>query len=236
MPRKARILVPNCPHHLVQRGHNRKALFVSDEDKQYYLSNLKEWKENLDIKLLAWCLMTNHIHLIVEPPENASTLSELMKRINGRQTAYVNRLEGRSGSLWEGRFKASPIQSEHYLLRCYRYVELNPVQAGMVSLPEEYAWSSYQARLNGLNTSMLDDQPQKMLDDHPVYLMLGLDNEARLKQYKEFVRQGITANEAQFIRDSIKRNQLTGSDRFVDEIEQRVGIRVERRSPGRPRL
>ena len=93
MPRKARILVPNCPHHIVQRGHNRKALFIGDEDKQYYLDNLKEWKENLGVKLLAWCLMTNHIHLIVEPAADAGTLSELMKRINSRQTGYVNRLE-----------------------------------------------------------------------------------------------------------------------------------------------
>jgi len=201
---------------------------VSDEDKLYYLSNLKEWKENLQIKLLAWCLMTNHIHLIVEPSVDASTLSELMKRINGRQTAYVNRLEGRSGSLWEGRFKASPIQSENYLLRCYRYVELNPVQAGMVKLPEAYGWSSYQSRQKGQN--------EGMLDDHPVYLSLGIDHGTRVKHYREFVRQGIAVNEAQFIRDSIKRNQLTGNDRFIDEIEERVGFRVERRSPGRPRL
>jgi len=228
MPRKARILVPNCPHHIVQRGHNRKALFVSDEDKQYYLSNLKEWKKNLQVKLLAWCLMTNHIHLIVEPAEDASTLSELMKRINGRQTAYINRLEGRSGSLWEGRFKASPIQSENYLLRCYRYVELNPVQAGMVSLPEEYCWSSYQSRQNGLNGTMLDG--------HPVFLSLGIDHESRVKHYQAFVRQGISVSEAHFIKGSIKRNQLTGNDRFIDEIEQRVGFRVERRNPGRPRL
>jgi putative transposase len=228
MLRKARILIPNCPHHIVQRGHNRKALFVSDEDKQYYLSNLKEWKENLQIKLLAWSLMTNHIHLIVEPPKETGTVSELMKRINSRQTAYVNRLEGRSGSFWEGRFKTSPIQTENYLLRCYRYVELNPVQAGMVSLLEEYAWSSYQSRQNILN--------DHMLDNHSVYLSLGSDNADRAKHYQAFVRQGIGSREADFIRDSIKRNQLTGKDRFIDEIEQRTGFRVERRSPGRPQL
>jgi putative transposase len=201
---------------------------VSDEDRQYYLSNLKEWKENLEIKLLAWCLMTNHIHLIVEPSENASTLSELMKRINGRQTAFVNRLEGRSGSLWEGRFKASPIQTDHYLLCCYRYVELNPVRARMVSLPEEYTWSSYPSRQVGESDSMLDV--------HDVFLSLGSDNAERASHYQAFVRQGIGVSEAHFIKDSINRNQLTGNDRFIDEIEQRVGFRVERRRPGRPRL
>jgi len=96
--RKARVLVANYPHHIVQRGHNRKAVFVADEDYQFYLENLLEWKQKFDIKLYAWCLMTNHIHLIVEPGENAETISELMKRLSGRQTAYVNKLEKRTGS------------------------------------------------------------------------------------------------------------------------------------------
>ncbi len=122
MPRKARVLVPNCPHHIVQRGHNRTAVFLADEDYQYYLENLREWKEELGIKLYAWCLMTNHIHIIAEPGQDAMTLSLLMKRVNGRQSAYVNKLEGRSGSLWEGRYKASLIQRDSYLLCCYRYI------------------------------------------------------------------------------------------------------------------
>ena len=91
MPRKARVLVPNCPHHIVQRGHNRKAVFLADEDYQYYLDNLKEWKDKLGLKLYGWCLMTNHIHLIIEPGDNTKDISLLMKRVNGRQSAYVNR-------------------------------------------------------------------------------------------------------------------------------------------------
>lgn len=129
MPRKARILVPNCPHHIVQRGHNRKAVFLADEDYQFYLENLKEWKTKLHIKIYAWCLMTNHIHLVAEPGADAMTLSVLMRRVSGRQAGYVNKLEGRSGALWEGRYKASPIQKNGYLLCCCRYVELNPVRA-----------------------------------------------------------------------------------------------------------
>lgn len=148
MPRKARILIPNYPHHIVQRGHNRNVVFVADEDYQFYLGNLKEWKTKLGIKLYAWCLMTNHIHLIVEPGEDTSSVSELMKRLAGRQTAYVNKLEKRTGSLWEGRFKASPIQRDNYLLACCRYVEINPVRANMVSGPRQYKWSSYRERVN----------------------------------------------------------------------------------------
>jgi len=147
MPRKARILVPNCPHHVVQRGHNKNVVFVEDEDYRYYLRNLQEWKENLGIKIYAWCLMTNHIHVIVEPGDDARAVSEMMKRVNGRQAAYVNKLEGRSGALWEGRYKASPIQRDEYLLSCCRYVELNPVRAGMVVQPESYQWSSYSERM-----------------------------------------------------------------------------------------
>ncbi|MFT5133436.1 MAG: putative transposase [Gammaproteobacteria bacterium] len=110
MPRKARLLVPGYPHHIVQSGHNRKVVFLADEDYQFYIENLKEWKLKLGIKLHAWCLMTNHIHLIVEPGEDTKTVSELMKRMAGRQAAFVNKQEYRSGALWEGRFKASPIQ------------------------------------------------------------------------------------------------------------------------------
>lgn len=156
MPRKARVLVPNCPHHVVQRGHNRKTVFLADEDYQYYLQNLREWKAELGIKLYAWCLMTNHIHLIVEPGKEAMDISTLMKRVNGRQSAYVNKLEARSGALWEGRYKASPIQQDSYLLACCRYIELNPVKAGMVANAADYPWSSYQERIMGKEYNLLD--------------------------------------------------------------------------------
>ena len=112
--------MPNCPHNIVQRGHNRQAVFVEDEDDHYYLENLREWKDELEIRLYGWCLTTNHIQLILEPGDDPKSISTSMKRINGRQSAYVNKLEGRSGSLWEGRHKASPIQRRAYLLSCLR--------------------------------------------------------------------------------------------------------------------
>ena len=98
MPMNARILVPNCPHHIVQRGHNRQAVFVEGEDDHYYLENLRDWEDELEIKLYGWCLMTSHIHLILEPGDESKSLSVLMKRINGHQSAFVNIIEGRSGS------------------------------------------------------------------------------------------------------------------------------------------
>ena len=219
--------MPNCPHHIVQRGHNRNVVFVADEDYQFYLDNLREFKEKLDIKLYAWCLMTNHVHLILEPGDKASTVSELMKRLAGRQSAYVNKLERRTGSLWEGRFKASAIQRDQYLLACVRYVELNPVRAGMVAGPRQYKWSSYRERMRVTKMKMLD------LDES--FLGLGSNRETRTRRYKEYIRQGTSDRELDTLRGSLKRNQLTGNQRFVDEVESRIGIRVETRSRGRPR-
>jgi len=226
MPRKARVLVPNCPHHVVQRGRNRKAVFLADQDYQYYLDNLREWKQELEIKLYAWCLMTNHIHIIAEPGKDAMTLSTLMKRVNGRQAAYVNKLEGRSGALWAGRYKASPIQKDGYLLCCCRYVELNPVRAGMVAGVGEYAWSSYRERVLG--------KGQAMLDIDPIYHSLASTDQERRRRYRAFLEEGVSMEEKQFIDESVNRNQLTGNHLFVDEIEQRIGLRVERRGRGRP--
>ena len=226
MPRKARVLVSNYPHHIVQRGHNRNAVFVADDDYRYYLENLKEWKNKLGIRLYAWCLMTNHIHLVVEPGDEAGSISQLMKRLAGRQTAYVNKLENRSGSLWEGRFKASAIQRDCYLLACCRYVEMNPVRANMVSGPRMYRWSSYLERV-GLSGYF-------MLDHDLNYLGLGQNNKARIAQYKTYLKQGATDMELEFLRSAWQRNQLTGNKCFVDEIEQRTGYRVICRGRGKP--
>jgi len=226
MPRKVRVLVPGCPHHIVQRGHNRNAVFVADEDYQFYLENLLEWKQKLGIKLYGWCLMTNHIHLIVEPTGEPESLSQLMKRLSGRQAAYTNKLEGRCGSLWQGRFKASPIQRDGYLLACLRYVELNPVRAGMVNAVEAYPWPSYRERA-GIKTLAL-------LDMDEGYLALGDTVQGRLMRYRRFLGEPSEPAEVNLIREGLQRNQLTGNSRFVDEVERRTGIRIERRGRGRP--
>ena len=184
MPRKSRLLVPNCPHHIVQRGHNRNTVFVADDDYQFYLDNLFEWKVKLGIKVYAWCLMTNHVHLIVEPGEDAKTISALMKRLAGRQSALVNKLEKRTGSLWDGRFKASPIQRDEYMLPCLRYVEMNPVRANMVAGPRQYRWSSYRERMGLVKNKGLD------LDS--AFLSLSEDEDVCREQYMEYVKIGIS--------------------------------------------
>lgn len=227
MPRKARLLVPNCPHHIVQRGHNRKVIFLADADYQFYLDNLLEFRARYDISVYAYCLMTNHVHLVLEPGEDARTLSLLMKRLAGRHTAYINKQEGRSGTLWEGRFKASPIQRDNYLLACCRYVELNPVKAGMVRVPEAYQWSSYLMRIG--------QSDQQWLDSDPCYLRLANRESLRRARYVQFINDGICKTDQTMIQQAIQRNQLTGNQRFADEIERRLGQRVEQRGRGRPK-
>ena len=225
MPRTSRVLLPNHPHHIIQRGHNRQVVFSESQEFQYYLSTLREFKSVYDIKVYAYCLMTNHVHLVVEPSAEVAALPKLMKRLAGRQTRYVNRRESRSGTLWEGRYKSSPIQTEAYLLACCRYVELNPVRARMVSYPENYRWSSYSER-NG-------DLIPNWLDDHPCYLSLGKTQGERWNRYKRFVCNSIPEDEWNFIRQAVQRGQLTGNTVFIDEVEHITGRRIEHRSPGK---
>jgi putative transposase len=227
MPRRSRIAVPDYPHHVVQRGHNRKAVFVTDKDRISCLDTLRELREDLELKVYGYCLMTNHVHLIIDPGRDAANLSLLMKRLAGRHTRRINRLERKTGTSWEGRFKCSPIESDRYLLACTRYVDLNPVRAGMVAKPEHYPWSSYRARV-GLS-------PCDWLDADPCYLALASTDERRGQRYREFVEQGIHESELQFIRGAVQRNQLTGSEAFILEIEQRIGERILYRPRGRPR-
>lgn len=227
MPRTARVVLPNYPHHIIQRGHNRQAVFASDEDYFYYLENLKEWKEILGCKIYAYCLMTNHVHLIVNPGKNVENLALLMKRVSGRQTRYVNKIEGRSGTLWEGRYKSSLINADEYLLACSRYIDLNPVRAGIVDDPGKYKWSSYKYKIGieGLN----------WLDSDPCYEDLGQVRKEREKRYEDWVKASIPDGEWEMIRKSIHRGQLTGSARFVEEVAKKIGRRVEFRGQGRPK-
>jgi putative transposase len=227
MPRPPRIAVAHYPHHVVQRGHNRSPVFLSVADRLSYLATLAEFKALLELKVYAYCLMTNHIHLIIDPGDRPVSLSRLMKRLAGRHTRRVNACKQRTGSAWEGRFKCSPIESDRYLLACNRYVELNPVRAGMVTRPEDYPWSSYRAKVGLAECDWLDRDP--------AYVGLSFDCNQRRQRYQDFVELGISAQELALIRGAVQRNQLTGSDDFAQEVERHIGLRVENRARGRPR-
>lgn len=224
MPRIGRVVLQNYPHHIVQRGHNRQVVFPTEEDFRYYLETLKAGKSEFGVKVYGYCLMTNHVHLVLEPPGEVAVLGRLMKRLAGRQTRYMNRLEGRRGTLWESRYKSSPIQTDEYLLACCRYVDLNPVRARMVTSPEDYPWSSYRMKA-GLDQS-------SWIDKDPCYMSLGQTPRQRCEHYQFFVRSAIPDGEWELIRKAVHRGQLTGNNRFIDEVERITGRRVEHRNPG----
>ena len=141
MPRRPRVNLIGHPQHIVQRGHNRTACFFSDEDYHCYLHWLKDAAAKYGCDIHAYALMTNHVHLLVSPRQ-ADSITWMMQSLGRHYAQYLNRTYKRSGSVWEGRFKASVIQAEDYLLTCYRYIELNPVTANMVDDPADYRWTS----------------------------------------------------------------------------------------------
>jgi putative transposase len=163
----------------VQRGHNRQTVFVSDDDYNYYRENLIEFKREFNCRIYAYCLMTNHVHLIIDPGDNPEMLSQLMKRVAGRQTRYVNKLEKRTGSLWEGRFKSSIVSTSEYLPACCQYIEQNPVRASVVVNPADYKWSSFNCLANG--------KSDPSVDQRPCYKSLGKNGPERQEAWKTYV-------------------------------------------------
>ena len=227
MPRQARLVLPNCPHHIIQRGHNRQVVFACDADYLLYLDTLQEWKTELGCKVYAYCLMTNHVHLVIDPGDAPGNLGLLMKRVAGRQTRYVNMMEKRSGSLWEGRFKSSPIHANEYLLASCRYVELNPLRAGMVDDPTNYRWSSCPAKAG------LTKQPWLDLDQF--YLSLGDSVVQRAKNYATWLWETVPEAELKLIREATQRGQMVADVTTAKELSEKFGRRLELRGPGRPR-
>ncbi|POA18640.1 transposase [Pseudomonas sp. FW300-N1A1] len=227
MPRIGRVVLPNHPHHVVQRDHNRQVVFAEAADFEHYLSDLRELKEAFGVSVYAYCLMTNHVHLLLAPGDTASGLGQLMKALAARMTRYRNKLEWRSGTLWESRYKSSVVQSDAYLLACSRYIELNPVRAHIVSRAEDYPWSSYRLRLQ-------EPAERNWLDIDPCFEALGTTELLRRNRYKEFVAQVAPNGELELIRGALQRGQLTGTSRFVEEIEHITGLRIIGRGQGRP--
>jgi putative transposase len=137
MPRTARIVLPNTPRHVVQRGHNKQPVFFDDDDFKAYLCIFRKWTGEFGVEVYGYCLMTNHVHFVLDPGSDVHSLAKAMKRVSGRATRRINRLHNRSSTLWESRYKSSPIQTNEYLLACCRYIDLNPVSAGTVVHPDE---------------------------------------------------------------------------------------------------
>jgi len=225
MPRRARVVLPNVPLHLIQRGNNRQVCFVADEDFRVYLDWLHEYAGKTGCRIHAWVLMTNHVHLLVSA-EREDASGALMKSLGQRYVQYFNRTYRRSGTLWEGRYRSCLIQAEDYLLACQRYIELNPVRARMVEHPAEYRWSSYRANAQG--------EASPLLDPHAVYLALGATPEARQAAYRELFRYELEPGLVDEIRRATNGNFALGNARFSAEVASLLGRRVTPGQAGRP--
>lgn len=225
MPRRLRLTLAGVAVHLIQRGNNRGACFFGNEDYARYLDYLVEFAPRFGCAVHAFVLMTNHAHLLLTP-QQADGASELMQRLGQHYVQYVNRSYRRSGTLWEGRFRSCLAQSEDYVLACYRYIELNPVRAGMVRHPADYRWSSY--RVNGQGT------PCCLIVPHEEYQRLGRNTADRCEAYRALLGTQLDQKVVTEIREATNGNIALGNERFRAEIEAALGRRARRGVPGRP--
>jgi putative transposase len=226
MARKPRYYLAGFPCHVIQRGNNREPCFFADLDYVYYLDCLKDAASKYDCAVHAYVLMTNHVHLLMTPA-TPDGISRVMQSVGRRYVQYVNFSYKRTGTLWEGRHKASLIQTQTYLLSCYRYIELNPVRAGMVERPGDYPWSSYAAHAAG--------KPDPVVEDHAEHLALGDTADQRQRAYRELFRQSIPDADLSAIRRSVQLGVPWGNDRFRQAVEEKLCQRISYRPRGRPR-
>jgi putative transposase len=169
------MVVPDLTVHIVQRGHNRRDCFFEEADYRAYLGYLAEFATRFGCSIHAYCLMTNHVHLLVTP-HAPDSCARLMKNVGQHHVQRINGRLDRTGTLWEGRFYSCPVTTERYVLACYRYIELNPPRAGMVSHPSEYRWSSYHENVHG--------DPKGLLTPHFVYLAVARGQDCRASEYR----------------------------------------------------
>ncbi len=222
MPRNKRFIpASDAALHIITRGNNRYYLFANDEDKTYYLSALKELKEENKLDILHYCLMSNHVHLVVWL-RAGHTLSKCIKQLNLRYFNYYKKIYGYTGCLWQRRFKSSLIDSDTYLLQCGKYIELNAVRAKIVPMPEEYRFSSYRYYAYG--------RPDALITPSPAYLGLSTSEEKQRELYIAFVVDSSIINSR-----SLQTQLFIGSEAFIRKLEEYYMIRNTSLKRGRPK-
>lgn len=225
MPRQPRYFVPHMPQHVIQRGVDRQPVFFEARDYELYLETLRAASSEYDCSIHAYVLMANHTHLLISPGTQRS-LPLLMQAMGRGYVQKLNRLYGRTGPLWQGRYKASLIQDDLYLLTCYRYIEMNPVRAGMVKHPGDYLYSSY--RRNALG------KPDNFLKAHSVYESLATTREQRLTAYKTLFADEIDPDMLDLVRSTANACLVLGNEEFKNQIEAMLGRSVRPGKAGRP--
>ena len=225
MARLPRLTIPGYPHHLIQRGNNRQAIVATTGDYEMLLSLLHDNAVQFGVALHAYVVMSNHFHLLATP-ESAESIPAMMQAVGRRYVRYFNDARGRTGTLWEGRYRSTVIQAERHLLACMAYLDLNPVRAGMVVEPANYPWSSH-GHYTGVRTD-------RLITPHPLYWTLGNTPFAREAAYAEMVRAGISQAERDVLTQSVLGGWALGEADFVADLQKRTERRVARAKAGRP--
>ena len=219
MPRRPRLVAADIPLHIIQRGNNRNSCFFANSDYLVYLDLLRRSAATARCRIHAYVLMSNHVHILASP-ENPGAPGTMMKALGERYVQYVNQRYKRSGTLWDGRFKSCLVQDETYLLVCHRYIELNPVRAGMVTNPSLYQWSSH--RCNALGNA------DAIVTPHPIFTSLGKDNFSRQLAYRGLFAETLPDQEIARLRDATNYNYTFGSTGFSETMAKLLGRQVAR--------
>lgn len=225
MPRPRRLNLVGIPQHITQRCNNRQACFFDNEDRQIYLALLQRAARRRGCDIHAFVLMTNHVHILATPSV-ADGVSRLMQDVGREYVRYINSTYGRSGTLWEGRFKSSPVDSAEYCLICYQYIEMNPVRAAMVDMPDHYRWSSY--RCNALG------QDNELITPHEEWMALGVDDCSRCAAYRALFEDAPKKSQIDQIRYTNRKGLPLGRDSFKSQVEAQLSIKLGSGKVGRP--
>jgi putative transposase len=226
MARQPRRAIPAHPHHVVQRGHNRQPVFIDDQDRRQYLAWLHEAADAHGLAVHAYVLMDNHVHLLATP-EREGALSLALQAVGRRYVRWFNRRHGRSGTLWEGRFRSSLVEAERWLLSCQRHIESNPVRCGLVESAADWPWSSHRHHA-GLAADPL-------VRPHPSVWALGNTPFERESAYRKLFDESVSQTEHDWLRSCWKGGKPTASTDFQKRLEATTGLRLMPRPVGRPR-
>lgn len=225
MARLPRLTLPGYPHHIIQRGNNRQPIFASQADYQTLLSLLLENAQKFKVAIHAYVLMPNHFHLLATP-ETADGLPQMMQAVGRRYVRWFNDAQGRTGTLWEGRYKSTVIDTDQYLLTCMAYLDLNPVRTGLVGQAADYVWSSHG--------HYIGQKVDKLITPHPLVWGLGNTPFAREAAYADLVRGGVSASKTVQLTDAALRGWALGDANFVKRLQDLTPRRVSKTAAGRP--
>lgn len=226
MARLTRLDVPGVPQHVIQRGNDRQPCFFADADYLRYRNDLRELALRENCAVHAYALMTNHVHLLMTPTTSGG-VARVMQSLGRRYVRYINDRYHRTGTLWEGRYKACLVDDGNYLMQCYRYIELNPLRAAMVADPGNYSWSSHRSNAYG--------EHDPLVSPHSAYVALATAPARRQQIYRALVMETVDPAEVDSIRQHLQRQHAYGTERFRTAIEAQLGRAAGPQKIGRPR-